>query len=95
MIEGSDTRAGRTFDVTVQCPIVFPPVTFPIVSLPDLGPSVRTFPAWAEGVTIGLFTLECLARLAVAESGTVVRAETGKGPAGQARRACHERCLRS
>jgi len=67
IIEDSDTSAGRTFDIAIQCLIVFSLATFSIETLPNLSPSTQTLLTWAERFTIAIFTLEYIARLTVAE----------------------------
>ena len=67
VIEQSDTLAGRIFDLVIQLLIVFSLVTFSIETLPSLTASTQRFLWWAEVVTVGVFTVEYLLRIAVAD----------------------------
>lgn len=68
VIEDSDTRPGRIFDVSVQVLIVMSLVTFSLDTLPDLSDRSRSLLGLIEAITVGLFTLEYLARIAVASN---------------------------
>jgi voltage-gated potassium channel len=67
IIEESDTYAGRSFDITIQCLIVFSLVSFSLETLPNLSQSTQTLLKWAERITVTVFTFEYIARLTVAE----------------------------
>lgn len=67
IVERSDTPAERAFDFTIQGLIVFSLVTFSLETLPDLSPRASGFLHKAEVVTVAIFTLEYLLRLAVAD----------------------------
>lgn len=66
IVEETDTVGGKVFDLFFQSLIVFSLVTFSIETLPDLPPPLRSFLYWAEVVTVILFTIEYVLRLAVA-----------------------------
>jgi len=67
IIEDSDTTAGRTFDLSIQCLIVISLVTFSIETLPDLSVTTKSLLRWIEIATVSIFTLEYITRLIVAE----------------------------
>jgi voltage-gated potassium channel len=67
IVERADTKAGRTFQITVQLLIGFSLVTFSIETLPNLSPSLRWWLWVAEVATVAIFTLEYLLRLYVAD----------------------------
>lgn len=67
IVEGSDTRAGRAFDLTIQALIVLSLVSFAIETLPDLSESARTALRFTETATVLLFTLEYALRLFVSD----------------------------
>jgi voltage-gated potassium channel len=67
VIEDSDTRAGRLFDLTVQALVLISLVSFSIETLPDLSPRTRQILRWIEIATVSLFTLEYGLRLLVAD----------------------------
>ena len=67
VVEQSDTRPGRIFDLAVQALVVLSLISFSVETLPDLSVSTRAALRWIEVSTVGLFTLEYLVRLAVAD----------------------------
>jgi len=67
LVEDSDTRAGRLFDLTVQALVLISLVSFSIETLPNLGNRTIQTLRWIEIVTVGLFTIEYVLRLAVAD----------------------------
>ncbi len=67
IIEGSDTTAGRVFDLSIQCLIVISLVTFSIETLPDLSDTAQMWLRGIEVVTVSIFTLEYITRIVVAE----------------------------
>ena len=58
IIEESDTKAGRNFDLFVQLLVLISLVSFSIETLPSLNPGLQIFLGWVETVTILIFTLE-------------------------------------
>jgi len=68
IIEETDTRAGRIFDLTVQWLIVASLLIFSVQTLPTLTFPVRSALAVAEWVAVILFTIEYIARVWVAEN---------------------------
>ena len=67
IIEDNTTRAGRIFDVAIQCLIILSLATFSIETLPDLLPSTRRFLYAAEAATVAVFTVEYVLRVLVAD----------------------------
>lgn len=67
IIENSDTRAGRAFDLSIQALIVLSLVAFSVGTLPSLPESIRTALDVFEVCCILVFTAEYLARIAVAD----------------------------
>ena len=67
IIEDSDTRAGRAFDLSIQALIVLSLVAFSVGTLPSLPESIRTALDVFEVCCILVFTAEYLARIAVAD----------------------------
>ncbi len=67
IIEESDTKAGRNFDLFVQLLVLISLVSFSIETLPSLNPGLHIFLDWVETVTILIFTLEYLFRVWVSK----------------------------
>lgn len=67
IVEQSDTRVGRTFDLTVQALIILSIVTFSLETLPNLSDGARLTLRWVEVITVMLFTAEYLLRIFVAK----------------------------
>ena len=67
IIEKTDTKAGRFFDLFIQALIVISLVTFTIETLPDLSNSFRQILSIVETVTVIIFTAEYLLRLSVTD----------------------------
>lgn len=67
IIENNSTTHGRLFDLTVQLLIVVSIVGFSIETLPGLSPSVKQLLHGIEIVTVGIFTVEYILRIAVAD----------------------------
>ncbi len=68
VVEGSDTRAGRAFDFSIQFLIIVSLISFSIETIPDLTPQVRRILTYTEIITVLIFTIEYLLRIYVAES---------------------------
>ena len=58
IVEQTDTKAGRAFDVAIQVLIVFSLVTFSLDTLPDLAPGERAVLRQLEFATVMIFTAE-------------------------------------
>lgn len=67
IVERSDTRLGRSFDLFIQLLIVLSLVAFSVETLPDLTSSSRRFLYIFEVVTVSVFTLEYLTRFFIAD----------------------------
>ncbi len=67
IVEGTDTRLGRTFDLSIQALIIVSLVTFSLETLPDLRPNQRSLLDAIEVLCVIVFTIEYLLRLFVAD----------------------------
>lgn len=67
IIENSDTRAGRAFDLVIQSLIVLSLITFSIETLPQLTDTTRRWLHYIEISTVAAFTLEYTLRIIVAD----------------------------
>lgn len=67
VIEETDTRAGRLFDLSMQFLIVVSLVAFSIETLPNLSKSTQYLLRLVEVFAVLVFTLEYVARLVVAD----------------------------
>ncbi len=67
MLDDIDSTSGKTFTYVIQSLIVLSLVTFSIDTLPDLSPQTREILSLIEMITVGIFTIEYILRLAVAE----------------------------
>ena len=63
IVEETDTRMGKVFDLTIQILIVASAVSFAIETLPGLSSTTIRLLAISEAVIIGVFTAEYLLRL--------------------------------
>jgi len=78
VIETTDTRAGRAFDLGVQLLILFSLVVLCVSTLPDLEAPIRDFLKRVEVTILVLFTVEYVARVLVADrKGAYVRSFYG------------------
>ena len=68
IIEDTDTKSGRVFDLVVQALIVISLISFSIETLPDLESSTRQLLRWVEVSCVVVFTLEYFLRIAVAKN---------------------------
>lgn len=66
IIESSDSKAGKTFDLFIQTMIVVSLVSFSIETIPDISDVTKHILKKIEVITISLFTLEYLSRILVA-----------------------------
>lgn len=67
IIEETDTKAGRIFDVFIQLLILLSIVTFSIETIPDLSKELRFFLNLFEVFTITIFSIEYVLRILVAD----------------------------
>ncbi len=67
IIERTDHRAGRLFDLFIQALIVLSLISFSVDTLPDLSASARQILRAIEVGTVAIFTAEYLLRIAVAD----------------------------
>ncbi len=67
IVEETDTRAGRLFDLVVVGLILISIADFSIETLPDLTPGTLSLLRWVETVSVLLFTIEYLLRVLVAD----------------------------
>lgn len=70
IVDKSDTKLGRAFDVTIQILIILSLISFSIETLPSLSPTTRQYLYFFEVFCIVIFTLEYVIRLIVAEKKT-------------------------
>ena len=67
IIEGNDSKMGRTFDIFIQILIILSIINFSLETLPNLNSEQRSV-LWAMQVfTVSVFTLEYILRLIVAD----------------------------
>lgn len=66
VVEESDTRWGRAFDLVIQTLIVLSLLSFCLETLPDLSEKTRALLGHFEALTVGVFTVEYLLRILVA-----------------------------
>ena len=67
IVERSDTRTGRAFDLSTQLLIVLSLIAFSVETLPNLEPKWIRFLHFFEIVTVSVFTAEYVVRLLVAD----------------------------
>ena len=67
IVESTDTRSGRLFDLTVQAMVVISLVSFSIETLPGLSVQSRALLRNAETGIVALFTIEYALRVFVAD----------------------------
>lgn len=67
IVETSDTPAGRAFDLTIQVLILLSLASFSVETLPDLPVSARKELRLLEIGTVGIFTVEYLLRVFLAD----------------------------
>ncbi|MBW3539505.1 MAG: ion transporter [Planctomycetes bacterium] len=68
VVEDTDTRAGRAFNLSIQVLIVLSIVSFSVETLPDLSPGLQAVLTAVEAATVAIFTVEYLLRLLVADN---------------------------
>lgn len=67
IVENTDTRAGKTFDLVIQFFIVFSLVTFSISTIPDLSESALELLFYLRILTVTIFSVEYVLRIFVAD----------------------------
>lgn len=67
IVERSDTRAGRTFDIFVQALILISIISFSLETLPNLDAGTRKLLGIIETVIVVIFSVEYLLRIYVAD----------------------------
>lgn len=67
IIDGSDTKAGRPFDLTIQFLIVVSVITFSIETIPNVSESTTQILSIAETFIVSIFTLEYILRVYVVD----------------------------
>lgn len=67
IVQDTDTRAGRAFDLVVLCLILISISSLTVETLPDLPPAVRSALRTSEIIITVLFTVEYFLRVATAE----------------------------
>ncbi|WP_339912273.1 ion transporter [Symmachiella dynata] len=67
IVEKPDTVHGRAFDIAIQILIVLSLISFSIETLPHLPPRMRHWLHYVEIFTVGIFTIEYLLRLIIAD----------------------------
>lgn len=67
IVEDSDTKLGKTFDIAIQILIVLSIITFSIETLPNLKPETRQSLRIFEIVAVAIFTIEYFMRILVAD----------------------------
>ena len=68
IVEDTETKPGRIFDLSIQGLIVFSLITFSIETLPNLSQTARFWLRTCEIVTVSIFTIEYALRLIVADN---------------------------
>ncbi|MEX0609398.1 MAG: ion transporter [Balneolaceae bacterium] len=67
VIESSDTKSGKIFDLTIQFLIIYSLITFSISTLPNLSEGTLTFLFISQVITVSIFTIEYIFRIFVAD----------------------------
>ena len=67
IIEQNDTKQGRIFDLAIQSIIMMSLVSFSIETLPNLSDKTKEILRVIEIITVGVFTVEYILRLIVAD----------------------------
>jgi len=67
IIESNDTRQGRVFDLVIQTLIIISLISFSVETLPELAASTQHILRYIEIITVGIFTIEYLLRIFVAD----------------------------
>ncbi|HKL16210.1 MAG TPA: ion transporter [Balneolaceae bacterium] len=67
IIEETDTKTGRAFDLTIQILIVYSLITFSISTLPGLSHTAQQFLHLSQITVVAIFTIEYVLRIVVAD----------------------------
>ena len=67
IVNKTDTRAGKAFDLTVQGLFIVSLISFSVATLPDLSNNTLELLRWIEVTVVVLFTAEYLLRLKAAD----------------------------
>lgn len=67
VVNNPESRAARTFELTIQAVIVISLLAFSFETLPDLPGWARTLLSWVEVATVLIFSAEYLLRLSAAD----------------------------
>ncbi len=67
IVENTDTRLGRCFDIVIQLLILYSLITFSIETIPTLSSNTEAFLWWSEVFVVIVFTLEYALRILVAD----------------------------
>jgi len=67
IIEDTDTKTGRAFDLTIQILIVYSLITFSISTLPGLSHTAQQFLHLSQITVVAIFTIEYVLRIVVAD----------------------------
>lgn len=67
VVEDTDTRGGRVFDLVIQFLILVSLVSFAVETLPGITPGATRFLRVLDFVIVGVFTVEYVLRVAVAD----------------------------
>jgi len=67
VVERSDTRIGRIFDLFIQALIIVSLITFSLETLPNLSANTRRLLRLIEIITVIIFSTEYLLRIAIAD----------------------------
>lgn len=68
IIEKSDTKIGKSFDLLIQFLIVYSLITFSLSTLPDLSQGMLDFLYFSQVITVAIFSIEYLLRIFVADN---------------------------
>lgn len=68
IIENSDSKYGRRFDLFIQLLIILNLISFTIETLPNLNSNFRSFLFVFEIITVIIFTIEYILRIIIADS---------------------------
>lgn len=63
IVNESDTFAGRFFDLSIQCLIIYSLITFSISTISELSDGILIFLYYSQIVTVTLFTIEYFLRI--------------------------------
>lgn len=70
IVENNDTKSGKVFDLTIQFFILISILSFSLETLPTLPAATRAILKYVEVITVIIFTIEYLLRVAVTDQKT-------------------------